>query len=303
MRKFLVLGTICLLAACDGGSRPSSAPSPELYTEADDIVVTGARMKSAPEPVMAETMADEAGDTPAEGADAAVPRQLAYEYSASMRLPAGAVANVMADHQTRCEAAGANVCQVIYANLTEQNADNVYGSLQIRAAKTYMDGFRDGLSGDAEEADGQLVSMTARAEDLTRQITDTEARLNAQKTLRDRLIGLLERETDDVGDLLQIERELARVQSEIESAEGWLKTLRARVAMDKLDIDYRSIPKAVTPQTAQPLKDAFTSFFSDLAWSLAAVIRFIATLIPWLIVIGPGLMLLRAVWRNWRKKG
>ena len=310
----ILLATAALCAACDGGGndRPVGAPEPamEEYGETDTIVVTGSRVRSAkmasPAPVdmvsadvASGNMASGGGD---DEADASIPRQLAYEYSASLRLPAQAVPDVVSEHETRCMQAGPKVCQVISSNVTEANPEYIHGNLEIRAAKAFMDEFRNGLAEDAEEADGQLVSMSARAEDLTRQITDTTARLEAQKTLRDRLLRLLERETDDVGDLLQIERELARVQSEIESAESWLRTLRARVSMDRLTVSYQSIPKAVTPQTAQPLRDALTSFASDLAWSLAEVIGFIARLIPWMIVIVPGLWLLRALWRSWRKK-
>ncbi|MEM9233485.1 MAG: DUF4349 domain-containing protein [Pseudomonadota bacterium] len=304
MRHIILLGSVSLLAACGGQDRSQYAPAEPEYAEEDSIVVTGSRIRDESVALDAANMAAPAPKMSGGGeeADAAIPRQLAYEYDATLRLPSGAVARMVAQHEARCNAAGPKVCQVISSSVSEQNADYIYGSLQIRAARSYMDDFRDGLSGEAEEADGQLTSMNARAEDLTRQITDTAARLDAQKTLRDRLLLLLERETDDVGDLLQIERELARVQGEIESAESWLKSLRARVAMDRLTLNYQSIPRAVTPQTAQPLKDAFTSFFSDVAWSLSEVIRFIARLLPWLIVIAPGLWLLRAVWRGWRKK-
>lgn len=296
MRHSFLLLIALGLVACDGGgrnARPAAEPAPVMD---DSITVTGSRaVKAAPDMEEAAAGADI-------GEDGVPAQQLAYEYAASLRLPSQAVGPVMSGHEAECREAGPKVCQVLYSTLTEQNAENVYGRLRIRAVKSYMDPFRNGLGDDAEEADGQLVTMTAEVEDLTRQITDTTARLEAQKTLRKRLLRLLEKDTDEVGDLLQIERELARVQGEIESTESWLKTLKARVAMDKLDIDYSSIPKAVTPQTAQPLRNALTSFLSDMAWSLAAVIRFIASLIPWLIVIIPGLWLLRAVWRNWRKR-
>lgn len=301
----ILLATAALCAACDGGGndRPVGAPEPAMeYAEADAVSVTGSRVASEKMMAAPPTAASANGAGADEDADAAIPRQLAYEYDATLRLPAKAVSPVLSEHEARCHEAGPKVCQVISSNVTEANAENVYGSLEIRAAKAFMDEFRDGLAGDAEEADGQLVSMSSQVEDLTRQITDTTARLEAQKTLRDRLLRLLERETDDVGDLLQIERELARVQSEIESAESWLRTLRARVSMDRLTIQYQTIPKAVTPYTAQPLKNSLTSFLSNMAWSLAAVIDFIAALIPWMIVIVPGLWLLRALWRNWRKK-
>lgn len=298
MRKWILLTSISLLTACDGGSNSrdeayseAMAPAP-MVAESDMVTVTASRVATAPK---AEATANEPGEP-------TTARQLAYEYDATLRLPAASVADMLTAHEARCNEAGPAVCQVLGSSVTEQNEDYVYGSLELRAAKPFMDSFREGLAEEAEKAEGNLVSMNTRVEDLTRQITDTTARLDAQKTLRDRLLVLLAKDTDDVGDLLQIERELARVQSEIESAESWLRVLKARVSMDRLTLSYQSIPKAVTPQTAQPLRDALTSFLADMSWSLAAVISFIARLIPWLIVIAPGLWLLRTVWRNWRKK-
>ncbi len=66
------------------------------------------------------------------------------------------------------------------------------------------------------------------SQDVTESVIDMEARLKNAIALRDRLRALLDR-AKDVKDVLDIERELVRVQSEIDSMDGRLKNLRSQV--------------------------------------------------------------------------
>lgn len=66
------------------------------------------------------------------------------------------------------------------------------------------------------------------SQDVTESVIDMEARLRNAIALRDRLRALLDR-AKDVKDVLDIERELVRVQSEIDSMDGRLKNLRSQV--------------------------------------------------------------------------
>ncbi|MEM9421355.1 MAG: DUF4349 domain-containing protein [Pseudomonadota bacterium] len=227
---------------------------------------------------------------------------LAYQYHASLRLPGDQVAAIAKTHEARCVAAGPKTCQVISSSTTNNGPNHVYANLDIRAAKSWMTPFREGLAQEADAAKGNLAAMSATAEDLTRSITDTAARLEAQKTLRARLIKLLERDTDKIGDLLQIERELARVQGEIESAQSYLRALNARVAMDRMTLNYEAIPKAISTGTTSPLVDAFRDFLGVLSSSLAMVIIFIAGAVPWIVVGIPVLWGLFKLVTRWRHK-
>lgn len=292
--KNIVWGFLALaLAACgEEASEIAYGPEPSplaMAEEADAISVTGNRKVASPPSPSAE---------PTEGV---LDRYLAYEYNAALRLPAGAVADMVAAHEEACLAAGASVCQVLESSVNEQNADVVYGRLTFAATRDYMTAFREGLSGQAEAVDGSVTGMSASVEDLTRQIVDTGARLEAQRTLRERLIALLEKDTDDIGDLLQVERELARVQAEIESTQSYLRTLESRVSMDRITVSYEPIRRPVTPSTAQPLREAFSAFFGVIATSLANVILFIGAALPWLLVVVPALFVLRWLIRRVRK--
>jgi len=136
-------------------------------------------------------------------------------------------------------------------------------------------------------------------QDLTRQILDTDARLKAQTTLRDRLQGLLATRNAELKDLLALERELARVQGQIESATTTLNVLRKRVSMSVVDINYQSQSVAVSQSALAPIGRALKGFVGQFAYGLSNVIEFFAGILPWLIfVIIPGLWVLRRWWRG-----
>jgi hypothetical protein len=57
-----------------------------------------------------------------------------------------------------------------------------------------------------------------------------------------------------------------------------------------------NVPIETLTARRTPIHDAFVSFTSDFGDAIAQVIRFIAGLIPWLVIIVPGLVLLRLLW-------
>jgi hypothetical protein len=228
---------------------------------------------------------------------------LAYRYGASIELPARNVRPVMTAHEEACRAAGPATCQILSANVSESGPDYVYGSLSLRAEPAWLATFRGGLEGDAEGAEGRVIGATVYAEDLTRYIVDTDARLRAQRVLRERLERLLETEQgDDVGDLLAVERELARVQGEIDSATSQLEVMRNRVEMSILDLNYQSQAVPLSRNAFTPLSRALDDFFLVLSESGGALVRFVAAALPWMLLVAPILWLIGGWWRARRAR-
>jgi len=88
---------------------------------------------------------------------------------------------------------------------------------------------------------GRVTSRSFSAEDVTEQRIDGTARLQNLTALRDRLRALLEKAVD-VKDVLAIETELTRVQTEIDAATGRLKAVEGSVALSRLTLDVESRP-------------------------------------------------------------
>jgi hypothetical protein len=238
-----------------------------------------------------ETVDDSAPADPAENF-------MAYSYQMALEAPAEHVGGLFEMHQAACDAAGSNVCQIISANVSNRRADSVNARLEIRATPDWLASFRQDIESDARDSGGRIVSETTSAQDLSANILDLRARLAAQTALRDRLQNLLENEGASVEELVNVERELARVQGVIESAASRLRYLERRVSMSQLAIQYTSTAVPIRRSTMNPVASAFNDFIGIAAEGLGAVIRTIAAILPWLILIIPLVWYLRRLWRR-----
>jgi len=88
---------------------------------------------------------------------------------------------------------------------------------------------------DSAAAVGKTNERTIGAEDVTDAIVDAEGRLASLQASRDRLRTLLDRAAA-VPDVITVERELARVQGDIESLQRRITALRGQVAMSELTV-------------------------------------------------------------------
>ena len=76
---------------------------------------------------------------------------------------------------------------------------------------------------------GELKNQTLGTEDVTKAYFDTDARLRNAKRMEERLLEMLQKKTGKVSDLLEVEKELARVREQIERMQGELKYYDALV--------------------------------------------------------------------------
>jgi hypothetical protein len=222
---------------------------------------------------------------------------LAYTYAMGLEIPSERLAGVMDRHVQACQAAGPRLCQLIGSNRTGDPESYMEGFVSLRGEPNWLSTFKSGMAADADAAGGRIIQESTSSEDLTRQIVDTEARLRAQTALRDRLQDLLRSRPGRLADLLEVERELARVQAEIDAVQSALAVMRTRVAMSELTLTYRSAPRPVGSDTFEPLRQAFANFLGIVVGGFAAIITLIAVLIPFALVLVPLGWLL---WR-WRK--
>jgi hypothetical protein len=103
-------------------------------------------------------------------------------------------------------------------------------SLQCRIPAAQLDTTMDRIAALGDEKHRSLW-----AADVTDQYADLETRLRNNSALRDRLQALLKRATK-VEDVLAIEKELNRIQSEVETMQGRLDRLKSQVELSALSV-------------------------------------------------------------------
>lgn len=91
---------------------------------------------------------------------------------------------------------------------------------------------------EALDAIGEVTRKSVSSKDVTEQYVDTDARLKTKIALRDRLRNLLDK-AEDVEDILAIEKELGRVQGDIDSMQARLKTLKGQVDFATIEVSIR----------------------------------------------------------------
>jgi hypothetical protein len=143
---------------------------------------------------------------------------------------------------------------------------------------------------------GRITSRSTHAEDLAEPIADTERELTLLSTHRDRLDEFLRRKDLKIEQIISLSKEISSAQTQIDMRRTQKANLQRRLDTELLTIDF-SPPVGAYAAQQTPISDAIRSFGSDFRDAIAHVIRFMASLFPWLVILIPGIVLLRLFWR------
>ncbi len=215
---------------------------------------------------------------------------LAYEHTVSIEIDKALLPARLREIEAACRAVPSAGCTILDVSLNSHE-DLPNGSIRMRLAS---DGIESIVALASKE--GTVVGRTSHAEDLAEPIADTERQLALMNVHRDRLAEFMKSKDLKVEQLIAVSKELADVQSQIDALGTQRATLRRRVDTDLLTIQL-SLPPQVYAANQSPVTDALRAFGHDVRTAVGMMIRFLAVLIPWLVIILPGLFLLRLFWR------
>ena len=120
---------------------------------------------------------------------------------------------------------------------------------------------------------GDVQEENINSQDVTEQFIDLEARLRSAEREEESLLNLLQR-ADTVQEILTIERELARVRSEIERFQGQLNFLERRVALAGITVSLFGPEARIT----EPPSASLTVAVSDVTRTVTSLRELIASL-------------------------
>jgi hypothetical protein len=130
--------------------------------------------------------------------------QIAYAYEYGFRVDANAVDKLQQRHVALCEAMKSE-CRVL-SRAKSGNDDYAYGTINLEVVAGKARAFGEQLDSAADELNAERISFGQAGEDLTKNISDTEARLASRRLLRERLMAVLASRQGSVGDLVEAER-------------------------------------------------------------------------------------------------
>jgi hypothetical protein len=113
---------------------------------------------------------------------------------------------------------------VATSNSEKQANGKLKGEVVVKVIPENLDRFLQKIRGL-----GELKNQTLGTDDVTKAYFDTDSRLKNARVMEQRLIEILKKKSQDVNDLLQVEKELGRVREQIEQMQGELKFMDSQV--------------------------------------------------------------------------
>jgi hypothetical protein len=145
----------------------------------------------------------------------------------------------------------------------EETKDSSFGTITLRLripSAVFQETFV-GL-----EKLGKIKLRTLSGRDVTEEYIDVEARLKNKTALRDRLKQLLE-DASDIKDILEIEAELNRVQTDIDSMEGRIKALKEKTDLATMELALMRTPPSPQPKPKR-IYGPLGYFFKGVFWGI-----------------------------------
>ncbi|MBQ3006407.1 MAG: DUF4349 domain-containing protein [Clostridia bacterium] len=184
-----------------------------------------------------------------------------------------------------------------YSSNTNRNSTYV-----VRIPADKLDAFLAG----AEEK-GKIVRKTESQKNVTLEYVDLESRINAYKTERTTLTGLLEK-AESLENVLSIQERLSEVNYEIETYTAQLRVLENRVSYSTVTLEINEVERVTEekPTIGSRIKNTFLDNVDELIeWLGDFVVNFIGglpILLPAAAVIIAVVLILRKIIRKRRGK-
>jgi hypothetical protein len=213
---------------------------------------------------------------------------LSREHTATVAVPAADLAERFRRLSERCTSDAADHCTILQSDVS--TGPFASGLMRLR------------IDPDAVEALisfaaslGKLEHRSTQVEDLADTIQDTQSRIGMLTNYRKQLLELQAKAGTNIDAAIKVASELSTVQSNLEQALGQAAYQTKRTTTDIVTIHF-----SVTEQKAfwRPIRDALRDFFGNLSNGISQAITAVAYILPWLLVVIPGLYLVRFLWRR-----
>jgi hypothetical protein len=256
--------------------------------------------KIASEKLNTFDVAEPAPGAPGGRAAVSGPR-IAYSYTVTYAFDRTTVGQVQGRQLALCRQLGTARCLVVKSTLNAPGPDDhtITDEAVLLVDARIMGEVNRQLDALAVAGGATTANRQVEAEDVTRQVIDTDARVRAKQALAERLLAIIRSGKGKVGELVEAERAYAATQEELDAARGEQANLAQRVAMSRITITYAFND---APGQGSPVRASLAAASDTLSTSVATLITVAIAGLPWLIIGAIVLELLRWVRRKrgWR---
>lgn len=253
------------------GFAEAVAPGPDLFGSNSTRLRTVATLDvKEPDPASPEL-----------GTASVVPppqQQIAYSYGFGFRVAKERIAELQQAHIALCEAMREK-CRILRVSQAKGDFDGL-GELKLQVAASEAGALDKALAEPARKLGGDLVSSVRNGEDLTDEIVDNEARLQARLVLRGKLTEILRSNRGSVDELIKAEKAVADVNEDIDATRTRLAGYRTRIRFSDISIDYQPEFGETQLGFARPVMTAARSIGTTLGMTIAGLIYLLTALVP-----------------------
>jgi hypothetical protein len=291
----LVLTATVAIAACGGGDDDSAAAeataeesgATPIAEEPDNAVVagdTGSFIEGTDEGGI-DTDRDGGFDIGVIGRDVIIEMRVVLSSDNIQR----SVASIMASASSL--GGGVASSEVDYGA-----DDGGFAVLVVKVPPQAVDRLLSGL-----DDTGEVQSINQSAQDVTEQLVNLDVRIDNARQSVDNVRGFME-STTNLNELVSLEAELTRRQTELEQLEAQQRNISDRVALSTVTIEVipaADVPEAVVEEDGDSIGDAFRSGWTAFAAVMFGIAFVVAATLPFLIV---GLVLALVIWSVVRRR-
>ncbi len=169
-------------------------------------------------------------------------------------------------------------------------------NLTIRVPAERLNEMLEFIEGLTTDTSKYVSNKRVYGVDITSDYVDTSSRLSSLEKTRDKLYEIMEM-AENAEETLEVYREIAEVESDIEVYKGQIKYMEESVALSSIDIQINSIKPAPihtvkTWSLGEVFSDAFESLLEVGKTIIEFLINFIIVVIPILILIALPIVLI-----------
>jgi len=157
-----------------------------------------------------------------------------------------------------------------------ESDDQIANNITIKVPVDKFDDLMNSLPGN----DIKVLEKTISTEDVTGEVVDTKARIEAKKEVRARYLDLL-KQAKSMKDILEVQDEINGIQEDIESASGRVNYLTHAAAYSTINLRYYQFLNGATSKDIEP------GFLSNVNEAFKTGSSVITNLILFIISIWP----------------
>lgn len=206
--------------------------------------------------------------------------------TADLQLEVGDVRNITTTIQSIAE----NAEGIVQSSSVNVGYNNQYsGVISIRIPSERFESVVQEI-----ESLGKVLSSSTSADDVTEEYVDLAAQKNAQTNQLAQYNRILVQAVN-VSEILEVQREIERVQVDLDRIEGRMKYLDSRVSLSTISVRLTE-PARVTTSTgyspASVISEGIEGFINTLVWLIVACMTFL----PLILAGGAGYL----IYKKWK---